>query len=72
MTNTNGKAEERASYLGSRIPNSLRRECLKCFQQGLGYKLTARTVGLKASAVREYNRKFKKGDLKWVERGGKD
>ena len=56
-------------HLGSRIPNEMRRECLKCFEKGMGYRATAKAA---ASAVRDYNRRYKKGDLSWAERGLKE
>lgn len=55
-----------------RILNSLRRECLACFEQGMGYKSTAKKLGLKIYTVREYRRRFNRGDLTWVERGRKE
>ena len=50
-------------------PNELRRECLNHFKRGMGYRATAKAAGLKESAVRDYNRRYKKGDLGWAERG---
>ena len=41
-----------------RIPNNKRRECLKLFEQGYGYKKTAQLAGLNTYTVREYKRRF--------------
>ena len=56
----------------TRTLNSVRRECLKCFESGMGYKSTAKKLGLNAYTVREYLRRYKQGDLSWSERGAKD
>lgn len=61
-----------AQRKSNRILNSVRRECLKCFESGLGYKATAKKMGLNAYTVREYLRRYKQGDLSWAERGAKD
>ena len=63
----NGKGQKKP-----RILNSLRRECLACFEQGMGYKSTAKKLGLKIYTVREYRRRYNRGDLSWVERGRKE
>ena len=52
-----------------RIPNNKRRECLKLFEQGYGYKKTAQLAGLNTYTVREYKRRFAQGDNTWAERG---
>ena len=52
-----------------RIPNDKRRECLKLFEQGYGYKKTAQLAGLNTYTVREYKRRFAQGDNTWAERG---
>lgn len=52
-----------------RIPSEIRRQCLESFKDGNGYKKTATLTGLAKSAVREYNRRFKAGDVSWVNRG---
>ena len=53
-----------------RIPNDKRKECLKLFEQGYGYKKTAQLAGLNTYTVREYKRRFAQGDNTWAERGG--
>ncbi len=54
-----------------RIPNAKRQECLKLFEQGYGYKKTARLTDLNRYTVREYKRRFAAGDTSWARRGGK-
>ena len=63
--------EEKTSSTGikPRIANVKRRECLELFDQGFGYKKTAKESGLNAYTVREYLRRYKAGDLSWAERG---
>ena len=53
-----------------RIPNEKRKECLKLFEQGYGYKKTAQLAGLNTYTVREYRRRFAQGDRSWADRGG--
>ncbi len=60
---------EETKSLRQRIPNEKRRECLKLFEQGYGYKKTAQLAGLNTYTVREYKRKFAAGDNSWAERG---
>ena len=54
-----------------RIPNNKRRECLKLFEQGYGYKKTAQLAGLNTYTVREYKRRYAAGDNSWAEKGGR-
>ena len=63
---------EQSSLRGSRtrIPNVKRRECLKLFEQGYGYKKTAQLTELNVYTVREYKRRFVSGDYSWADRGG--
>ncbi len=63
--------EEKTSstVIKPRITNVKRRECLELFDQGFGYKKTAKESGLNAYTVREYLRRYKAGDLSWAERG---
>ena len=63
--------EEKTSstVIKPRIANAKRRECLELFDQGFGYKKTAKESGLNAYTVREYLRRYKAGDLSWAERG---
>ena len=63
--------EDVKSLQGSkvRIPNSKRKECLKFFEAGYGYKKTAQLAGLNAYTVRDYKRRFASGDNTWAERG---
>ena len=63
--------EERTTSLRKRIPNEKRKECLKLFEQGYGYKKTAQLAGLNTYTVREYKRKFAAGDNSWAEKGGR-
>ena len=41
------------------------------FREGNGYKKTASALGLNRYTVREYLRRYKAGDVKWAERGGR-
>ncbi len=52
-----------------RILNCKRRECLRLFENGCGYKKTAKETGLNAYTVREYLRRYRNGDVSWAERG---
>ena len=63
--------EEKTSsaVIKPRIANEKRKECLELFDQGFGYKRTARESGLNAYTVRDYLRRYKAGDLSWAERG---
>lgn len=58
-----------STVIKPRIANVKRRECLELFDQGFGYKKTAKESGLNAYTVREYLRRYKAGDLSWAERG---
>ena len=51
------------------IPNAKRRECLKLFSEGYGYKKTAQLAGLNVYTVRDYKRRYASGDCSWAERG---
>ena len=55
-----------------RIPNAKRQECLHLFDEGYGYKKTARLAGLNTYTVREYRRRYIHGDNSWARRGAKD
>ena len=52
-----------------RITKVKRKECLELFNEGYGYKRTARESGLNVYTVRDYLRRYKAGDLSWAERG---
>ena len=64
--------EENKSLRGSknRIPTEKRKECLKLFEEGFGYKKTAQLAGLNTYTVRDYKRRYASGDNSWAERGG--
>lgn len=51
------------------IPNEKRRECLRLFSEGYGYKKTAHVTGLNVYTVRDYKRRYAQGDCSWAERG---
>ena len=53
----------------SRTSNESRRECLRLFQEGHGYKRVATLTGLNKYTVRDYLRRYKAGDLRWADRG---
>lgn len=54
------------------IPNEKRKECLKYFEEGCGYKKTATLTGLNAYTVREYRRRYLAGDTMWAFRFSKE
>lgn len=62
--------EKETTSLRQRIPAEKRRECLRLFEQGYGYKKTAQLAGLNIYTVREYKRRFAAGDSSWANRGG--
>lgn len=62
--------EVKESSLRPRIPTEKRKECLKLFEEGYGYKKTAQLAGLNAYTVRDYKRRYASGDNTWAERGG--
>ena len=64
--------ETKTTSLRQRIPNEKRQECLKLFEEGIGYKKTARITGLNIYSVRDYKRRYAQGDESWAERGGED
>ena len=61
--------EEKESLRKQRIPKEKRRECLRLFEAGYGYKKTAQLAGLNTYTVREYKRRYIHGDSTWAERG---
>ena len=61
--------ETKATSLRQRIPSEKRQECLKLFEQGYGYKKTAKLVDLNTYTVREYKRRYAAGDSSWAYRG---
>ena len=62
--------EERSESLRKqRIPTEKRKECLKLFEEGYGYKKTAQLAGLNLYTVRDYKRRYASGDFTWAERG---
>ena len=63
--------KESTSLHRQRIPNEKRKECLKLFEQGYGYKKTAQLAELNTYTVREYKRRYAAGDNSWAERGAR-
>ena len=61
--------EDRKTSLRHRIPTEKRKECLKLFEEGYGYKKTAQLAGLNTYTVRDYKRRYASGDSSWAERG---
>ena len=61
--------EEKNTSLRHRIPAEKRKECLKLFEEGYGYKKTAQLAGLNTYTVRDYKRRYASGDSSWAERG---
>ncbi len=64
--------EEKTASLRQRIPTEKRKECLELFEQGYGYKKTAKLAGLNTYTVREYKRRYASGDNSWAERGSRN
>ena len=63
--------EKDTSLQRHRVSNAKRRECLKLFEQGYGYKKTAQLAELNTYTVREYKRRYAAGDNSWAERGAR-
>ena len=63
--------EKSESLRKQRIPTEKRKECLKLFEEGYGYKKTAQLAGLNLYTVRDYKRRYASGDNTWAERGGR-
>ena len=68
--------ENKESLRKHRIPTEKRKECLKLFEEGYGYKKTAQLykktaqlAGLNTYTVRDYKRRYASGDNSWAERG---
>ena len=61
--------EDKNTSLRHRIPAEKRKECLKLFEEGYGYKKTAQLAGLNTYTVRDYKRRYASGDNSWAERG---
>ena len=59
--------EETKSLRRQRIPSEKRQECLRLFEQGYGYKKTAKLTDLNVYTVREYKRKYAQGNNSWVD-----
>ena len=55
--------EERTTSLRHRIPNEKRRECLRLFDEGYGYKKTAQLADLNTYTVRDYKRRYARGRI---------
>ena len=51
--------EDKNTSLRHRIPAEKRKECLKLFEEGYGYKKTA-----------QLERRYASGDNSWADRGG--
>ncbi len=62
--------ETKSTSLRQRVPSDKRQECLKLFEQGYGYKKTAKVLGLNRYTVRDYRRRYGSGDVSWANRGG--
>ena len=52
------------------IEVSKKTACLELFKQGIGFRKTARTLGLRPYTVRDWQRRFKAGDESWASRDG--
>ncbi len=62
--------EKDTSLRKHRVPTEKRKECLKLFEEGYGYKKTAQLAGLNTYTVRDYKRRYASGDNSWADRGG--
>ena len=62
--------EKNTSLRKHRVPTEKRKECLKLFEEGYGYKKTAQLAGLNLYTVRDYKRRYASGDNSWADRGG--
>ena len=52
------------------IEVSKKTACLELLKQGIGFRKTARTLGLRPYTVRDWQRRFKAGDESWASRDG--
>lgn len=55
-------------YTRPRISSEKRKACFDLFNEGYGYKRTARLTDMNIYTVRDYLRKYKSGDISWLER----
>ena len=55
-------------YTRPRISSEKRKACFDLFNEGYGYKRTARLTGMNIYTVRGYLRKYKSGDISWLGR----
>ena len=62
--------DKNTSLRKHRVPTEKRKECLKLFEEGYGYKKTAQLAGLNTYTVRDYKRRYASGDNSWADRGG--
>ena len=62
--------DKNTSLRKHRVPTEKRKECLKLFEEGYGYKKTAQLAGLNLYTVRDYKRRYASGDNSWADRGG--
>ena len=68
----NGQLGDWASKYAKAKPIDVSKKtaCLELFKQGMGFRKSAKTLGLRPYTVRDWQRRFKAGDESWASRDG--
>ena len=68
----NGQLGDWASKYAKAKPIEVSKKtaCLELFKQGMGFRKSAKTLGLRPYTVRDWQRRFKAGDESWASRDG--
>ena len=69
----NGQLGDWASKYAKAKPIDVSKKtaCLELFKQGMGFRKSAKTLGLRPYTVRDWQRRFKAGDESWASRDGR-
>ena len=69
----NGQLGDWASKCAKAKPIDVSKKtaCLELFKQGMGFRKSAKTLGLRPYTVRDWQRRFKAGDESWASRDGR-
>lgn len=72
MDSDNGKSGSRDAGRRKAKPICIKtkKACLDLFEKGCGYRRAAKTLGLKTFTVRDWLRRYKRGDKAWAETDG--
>lgn len=60
--------EEKITYKKKHISSEKKQACFDLFNEGYGYKKTARLTDMNIYTVRDCLRKYKAGDISWLGR----